>query len=310
METIGNNEKKSESQPDSTTEKPLIFLIDDDEDLLAILEKALSDNFQTLIITEPIEAVQLAEEKSPRAMILDLQMPNIDGYEALKIFREHPFTNNIPVICMSSDSNQKIRTHLDTLGANGFIKKPLNVEILSRTVNSILRSLNQKVKSKKGDYNCYVTFNDFEKNNLMYEKISSLLENGERVVFLSWIQGKDFIDSRLMPFVDDNRLIFLEIKSSMIMKFPFMQNISPVMADIHNFTHGESLQNYYLIFDEPRNLYDLSIQEKALSKTMELSRLINTSFKGSHIYMTKTRNPNTKLFQLKIARVFSGMSVN
>jgi len=88
-----------------------------------------------------------------------------------------------------------------------------------------------------------------------------------------------------------------------------MQNISPVMADIYKFTE-ESLQNFHLIFDEPRNLYDLNEQEKALSKTMELSRLINTSFKGSHIYMTKTSNPSTRLFQLKIARVFSGMTAN
>jgi len=170
---------ETQSVIESTTpvveEKPLVFLIDDDEDLLILVEKALKNDFRTKTIIDPLEVIQAAEEIAPTCMILDLQMPNIDGYEALKMFREHPFTSSIPIICMSSDFSQQIRSHLDSLGANGFIKKPIKAELLSRTIKNILRSLNQTVKSKRGNYNCTIAFNDLEKNKLLLSEAKSLL---------------------------------------------------------------------------------------------------------------------------------------
>jgi CheY-like chemotaxis protein len=231
-------------------EKPLLFLIDDDEEILSLFKKVLESDFETKTIIDPIEAIQEAEKSSPSGIILDLQMPNIDGYEALKIFREHPFTASIPIICMSSDTGEHIRTRLDSLGANGFLRKPVKTESLAKTLKNIFRSLNQTVKSKRGDFNCTITFNDLEKNKLIFTQVKSLLRKGEKVVFLSWTQGKDFNDDELEKFIEDERLIFLEIKSSMIQKFPFMQNISPIMADIFGFT-AESLNNFHLVFDEP-----------------------------------------------------------
>jgi chemosensory pili system protein ChpA (sensor histidine kinase/response regulator) len=83
--------------------KALILVVDDNRECLDILTWTLQrQGFRTVAATCGADAVELAIGLQPRMVLMDLSMPNMDGYEATQAIRAHPRSRNIPVIAISS----------------------------------------------------------------------------------------------------------------------------------------------------------------------------------------------------------------
>lgn len=283
----------------------LIYVIEDDKDVHPLLEQALGQYYKVKIFESPIEALLAAERERPSSILLDVHMPNIDGIEVLKQFREQPFTSDVPIICTSASYSAELREELQENGADGMITKPYDIKTLGKVFSGLLEGINKKVVSQNGRHTCSIAFNEREKRKLIRGHLLKNLEAKKDVVFLSWTQGQDLLTEQELPYLKSNQLIFLEFNPTIIIKFPYLHNLSPVFADIFEFL-PKMPNEYHLIFDNPRHLYDIHRKENALAKTLSLAQMIHTSFASSDIFMIKSHDHKSNLFTMNLAKIFVG----
>jgi CheY-like chemotaxis protein len=101
-----------------------VFVVDDNLDNYHLMEHFSTGTRYKLSGTQdPTQALKLVEQEAPDLIILDVMMPQIDGWEILGRLRNHPQTHHIPIIVCTILSQQEMAL---TLGASGFIHKPIS----------------------------------------------------------------------------------------------------------------------------------------------------------------------------------------
>ncbi|MCD6289295.1 MAG: response regulator [Anaerolineae bacterium] len=109
-------------------EGPAVLVIDDNEGLVSLLERYLTDQACRVIpATSAYEGLRLAQELVPSAIVLDIMMPEMHGWELLQRLRNHPKTQDIPVIVCSIIDNPELAY---SLGASLFLPKPISREAI------------------------------------------------------------------------------------------------------------------------------------------------------------------------------------
>lgn len=105
------------------------LVIEDNEDSMVLITRFLQKSgFQTLQAQTGIKGYEMAIEKKPDFIILDIQLPDIDGTEVLKKIRAREEGKNIPVIAMTSYAMMGDREKLLAAGCDGYIEKPFDPE--------------------------------------------------------------------------------------------------------------------------------------------------------------------------------------
>ena len=100
-----------------------VLAIDDNEDTLHLLNRYISGSRYRLVGThDPEEVLSLAEETSPCIIVLDVMMPDVDGWELLGRLRQHPITSHIPIIVCTVLTQEELAL---SLGASDFLRKPV-----------------------------------------------------------------------------------------------------------------------------------------------------------------------------------------
>lgn len=108
-----------------------VMIVDDNNIEREIFSNALiKHGMETVTTGDPTKALILAVEKKPKFIILDLYMPNIDGFEVCKMLKSDPRTSDIPILFItSSPQTSDVRTGFH-LGCVDYINKPIDVHDL------------------------------------------------------------------------------------------------------------------------------------------------------------------------------------
>ena len=115
-----------------------ILVIDDSTTNVILLQAVLhGKGYEIATALSVKEANTIINRKKPDLILLDLLMPRIDGFEFLKNLKNDMNTNNIPVIVVSALTDQDNVNRSMALGANDFIKKPVDIQNLVEIVDSI-----------------------------------------------------------------------------------------------------------------------------------------------------------------------------
>ena len=81
----------------SEQKRPVILAVDDSEDMLALVEKALGEDYQVISASDPGSAIEKAfGEPRPDLILLDVEMPDIDGFEVCRALKDEASTASIP----------------------------------------------------------------------------------------------------------------------------------------------------------------------------------------------------------------------
>jgi DNA-binding response OmpR family regulator len=123
-----------------TTEVPKkILLVEDDTDLLEMLAFNLKKaGFAIGTATDGVEALKKAHSLAPDLILLDLMLPELDGFAVCETLRRAPDTKPIPIIMLTALSGQMARfAGLDS-GAADFITKPFSIKDLLSRINTVL----------------------------------------------------------------------------------------------------------------------------------------------------------------------------
>ena len=114
-----------------------ILIIDDDKELTELLDEFLSEHkYKTQIYHNPLQAVKALEKQVPDLVLLDIMMPEMDGFQVLRKIRE---TLDLPVIMLTAKGEVSDKVVGLELGADDYLAKPFEPRELLARIQSILR---------------------------------------------------------------------------------------------------------------------------------------------------------------------------
>jgi DNA-binding response OmpR family regulator len=117
-----------------------ILIVDDDESIRRLLRLNLTDLYEVFDTGKPEEALALALEHKPDAVLLDLRMPGYSGFELCKTLTSFSATQLIPVFIISGEGGAKTKEFCRELGASAYFEKPVNFESLRSSLAEVLRT--------------------------------------------------------------------------------------------------------------------------------------------------------------------------
>jgi CheY-like chemotaxis protein len=125
--------------------KKVLIVDDDAKNIFALSAMLRSKGWETISATSMHEAMQLLTNKeSVGIMLLDMMMPDMDGYEGLGLFRNDPLLKELPVIAVTAQAMNGDREKCLAAGADEYVCKPINIDRL-------LNLMHQFINTNRGD---------------------------------------------------------------------------------------------------------------------------------------------------------------
>ncbi|GAB1234492.1 Hpt domain-containing protein [Ferrigenium sp. UT5] len=122
---------RPESVSEAVHHKPLVMVVDDSLTVRKITTRLLErSGYQVVTAKDGVDALEQLMEISPDAMLLDIEMPRMDGFEVAKRLRQDSKTRNLPIIMITSRTADKHRNYALELGVNEYLGKPYQEEAL------------------------------------------------------------------------------------------------------------------------------------------------------------------------------------
>ncbi len=159
-----------------------VLIVDDIELNREILAVALGDEYEVLQASDGVQTIEILKTDSEgiTAMLLDLIMPNVDGYAVLDYMREHGLLERIPVIVISAESARDVEVKCLEMGVTDFIRKPFDSVTVRRRVKNTAElfmyknHLEDKVRLQTRELE--------EKNKLFQAQAEQIRETNEKIV--------------------------------------------------------------------------------------------------------------------------------
>lgn len=117
----------------------LILIVEDNEKNLKLARDVLKfHGFRTIEAPDGETGVRLAGEQLPQLILMDIQLPGIDGIETLRRIRSEERTKGIPAVALTASVMSGDRERFDQAGFDGFISKPIDVKAFPTQVRGYL----------------------------------------------------------------------------------------------------------------------------------------------------------------------------
>ncbi|MBK1876972.1 response regulator [Pelagicoccus mobilis] len=120
--------------------KPLVLLVDDNPDIRSFLSEELGEEFATIEAKDGREGLEVARKESPDLIVTDVMMPEMDGHEFCRHIKTERLTSHIPVIMLTAKSSLQSHIHGLELGADDYLSKPVETELLVLRIRNLLAS--------------------------------------------------------------------------------------------------------------------------------------------------------------------------
>ncbi len=122
------------------TDKKSIVAVDDSGIILKMLEKLLSGEYAFVGFSKGMRALKyLKEADTPDLIILDIEMPEIDGFQMLEMIRKKEELKEAPVLFLTSNNDKEHVVKAIKAGANDYIVKPVDEEVFMDKVRKLLK---------------------------------------------------------------------------------------------------------------------------------------------------------------------------
>lgn len=183
-----------------TRDKPQILVVDDDPLMRRIVTQSLDRASYELYEAESgASGIQCAVEQRPDLILLDVMMPEMDGFEVIRRLRTHPMTQGIPIILLTALGEMSEKVYGMQLGADDYITKPFDPRELRARVQTHLKRTEQYIQSSP--------LTNLPGNHAIHQIISTRLESHEPIAVIyfdlsnfksyndrySWLKGDEII---------------------------------------------------------------------------------------------------------------------
>lgn len=120
--------------------KPLVLVIDDNNDMLAMIRGLLSDKYNVLTAVDGQQGLKLASKYTPDLVICDVMMPVMDGLQCCSLLKTEISTSHIPVMLLTACSMDEDRARAYNSGADAYLSKPFNGDVLMARCRNLLEN--------------------------------------------------------------------------------------------------------------------------------------------------------------------------
>lgn len=120
--------------------KHVVMVVDDEDEIREYLRSELSAEYRVICCADGNEAFETALKERPELIVSDVMMPGMDGFELCRQIRKNINLNSTPVILLTAKSDTSDNAQGLDAGADAYLTKPFNIEILSRSISNLLRS--------------------------------------------------------------------------------------------------------------------------------------------------------------------------
>jgi type II secretory ATPase GspE/PulE/Tfp pilus assembly ATPase PilB-like protein/CheY-like chemotaxis protein len=129
-----------EPRPTDDQSSHRVLLVDDEEPFRKVVKDLLGrEGFQVLEARDGAEALEQVDRHAPDIIVLDLNLPGLDGYGVLSGLRSRPATSDIPVVVLSARGDEENEVRVFELGANDFLSKPFRYRALAARLRALMR---------------------------------------------------------------------------------------------------------------------------------------------------------------------------
>ena len=118
--------------------KKMVVAVDDSSITLKMLTKVLGEQYDLHAFSVGSRALKFLKDRTPELVILDIDMPEINGYEMLKSIRETEHLKKVPVLFLTSNNDKNYVIKAVAGGANDYVVKPIDEEVLMEKVHALL----------------------------------------------------------------------------------------------------------------------------------------------------------------------------
>ena len=123
----------------NTLRSPLILLAEDNEANISSMHSYLeAKGYRIYVARDGLEAIAFAKEYQPDLILMDIQMPVMNGFDAIKQIRLEPNFSNTPIIALTALAMEGDRQKCLDSGANEYITKPVKLQALSQKIQTLL----------------------------------------------------------------------------------------------------------------------------------------------------------------------------
>lgn len=162
-----------------------ILVIEDDEDLRDVYMNIFRDVYDVELAQNGIDGLKKAIKRPPDIILVDIKMPEMDGFQFCKAFREEDEYAHIPIVVVSAFNNIEDRTKLFELGVDDYLTKPFDrTELLLRVQRKLQRAGESVKKTNSSNENSKLY------EDLQFDSKSQKIHIGKKKIALSFIEFK------------------------------------------------------------------------------------------------------------------------
>lgn len=126
----------------------LVLIVEDNDKNLKLVRDVLQfKGYQTVEATTAEEGLEIARAQQPDLVLMDIQLPGMDGITAFRLLRADPLTKRVPVIAVTASAMKFERERIVEAGFEGYLAKPIRVK---EFIEEVRRVLNSRVDTKAG----------------------------------------------------------------------------------------------------------------------------------------------------------------
>ena len=139
FELIDEDHEAGATDRDTGKKGITVLLVDDEHQLRRVMKDLLEREGYTIAeAADGVEALDQADRHAPDVIVLDLNLPTLDGYTVLSQLRSRPATREIPIIVLTAKGDEDNEVRVFELGADDFLTKPFRVRALSARLESVV----------------------------------------------------------------------------------------------------------------------------------------------------------------------------
>jgi len=153
-ELLQQGEGKNDKESVQHAHLPILLVIDDNEDFCEFMTNLFSDDYHVITAYDGEEGYRIVLDQVPDIIICDVMMPKMDGYEFCRKIKEDLRVSHVPVILLTAKSSDESRYSGIEAGADDYISKPFNIDILKLKIAKIIekqKNFQNKFKKKVVD---------------------------------------------------------------------------------------------------------------------------------------------------------------
>lgn len=132
------------------SERRLVLVVDDDPSVLLLSRVNLElDGFRVLEAADGATALELARAQPPDIVLLDLMLPDVDGWQVLRALKDDPQLTEVPVVILTARTDDQDKVRSLTSGAAEYMTKPFSPFALAHVIEDVLASDPEEVARRR-----------------------------------------------------------------------------------------------------------------------------------------------------------------